>query len=696
MTNIIDTFGSKVFNDARMKERLSPSTYEQLHQTIKNGTTLNNEIAEEVANAMKDWAIENGATHFTHWFHPLSGATAEKHESFVSTGGGGAITLEFSPTNLVKGEADASSFPSGGLRDTFEARGYTAWDPTSYAFIKDHILCIPTVFCSYSGEALDHKTPLLRSMEALSEQAVRVLRTFGNKTVDHVKATVGAEQEYFLVDKKYYDQREDLQLTGRTLLGAPCAKGQEMNDHYYGSIKVRVSEFMKDLNEELWSLGIQAKTEHNEVAPSQHELANIYMTINVSVDQNNLTMEIMKKVAKRHGLECLLHEKPYAGVNGSGKHNNWSLKTDEGVNLLEPGETPSENAQFLIFLCAVIKAVDEYQDLIRISVASAGNDHRLGASEAPPAIVSIFLGDELAQIINDIENDTIHSDIKKEPFHFTVHTLPAFPKDNTDRNRTSPFAFTGNKFEFRMPGSSASIATPNTILNTVIAEELRYFADVLENAEEHDQAIQKLIKETIRDHKRIIFNGNGYDESWIKEAQARGLSNLASTPDALAHYLDEKNLKVFIDNGVLTEAECRSRYEIYLEKYYKTINIEAKTLLDMIKKDILPAVLKYENTLSDALIKEEKLNLIRTDSYSRKTLVRVNELLNDITGNVDVLEDKLRGVSTGDPLKTAYYYRDEVLPLMEEIRHNADELETLTDRTMWPIPTYRELLFGVD
>ena len=696
MTNIIDTFGKYVFNDARMKERLSPSVYEQLHQTIKNGTELNNEIAEEVANAMKDWAIENGATHFTHWFHPLSGATAEKHESFVSTGGGGAITLEFPPTNLVKGEADASSFPSGGLRDTFEARGYTAWDPTSYAFIKDHILCIPTVFCSYSGEALDHKTPLLRSMEALSEQAVRVLRTFGNDTVDHVKATVGAEQEYFLVDKKYYDQREDLQLTGRTLLGAPCAKGQEMNDHYYGSIKVRVSEFMKDLNEELWSLGIQAKTEHNEVAPSQHELANIYMTINVSVDQNNLTMEIMKKVAKRHGLECLLHEKPYAGVNGSGKHNNWSLKTDEGVNLLEPGETPSENAQFLIFLCAVIKAVDEYQDLIRISVASAGNDHRLGASEAPPAIVSIFLGDELTQIINDIENDTIHSSVKKEPFRFTVHTLPAFPKDNTDRNRTSPFAFTGNKFEFRMPGSSASIATPNTILNTVIAEELRYFADVLENAEEHDQAIQKLIKETIKNHKRIIFNGNGYDESWIKEAEARGLSNLSSTPDALAHYLDEKNLKVFINNGVLTEVECRSRYEIYLEKYYKTIGIEARTLLDMIRKDILPAVLKYENTLSDALIKEEKLNLIKMDSYSRKTLVKVNELLNNITVNADALEEKMHQVPSGDPLKISYYYRDEILPLMKEIRQDADELETIVDRSVWPIPTYRELLFGVD
>ena len=470
MTKIVEMFGCKVFNDAVMKQRLSKSTYKQLNETLKKGMDLNSDIAEEVANAMKDWAIENGATHFTHWFHPLSGATAEKHESFVSTAGGGKITLEFSPSNLVKGEADASSFPSGGLRDTFEARGYTAWDPTSYAFIKDNILCIPTVYCSYSGEALDHKTPLLRSMEALNTQAMRVLRLFGNEDVDHVKATAGAEQEYFLVAKEYYNAREDLQFTGRTLFGAPCPKGQEMNDHYYGSIKIKVKEFMQDLNEELWKLGIQAKTEHNEVAPSQHELANNFLTVNVSVDQNNLTMEIMKKVARKHGLECLLHEKPFDGVNGSGKHNNWSLKTDTGVNLLDPGDTPSENAQFLVFLCAVIKAVDEYQDLIRISIASAGNDHRLGASEAPPAIVSIFLGDELTDILESIENDTVPSDRKSEPFIFNVHTLPAFPKDNTDRNRTSPFAFTGNKFEFRMPGSSASIATPNTILNTVICE----------------------------------------------------------------------------------------------------------------------------------------------------------------------------------------------------------------------------------
>ena len=696
MTRITDTFGIKVFNDARMKERLSPSVYAQLHQTIKNGTELNMEIAKEVADAMKDWAIENGATHFTHWFHPLSGATAEKHESFVSTGGGGAITLEFPPTNLVKGEADASSFPSGGLRDTFEARGYTAWDPTSYAFIKDNILCIPTVFCSYSGEALDHKTPLLRSMEALNRQAIRVLRSLGNHTADHVKATVGAEQEYFLVDKKYYDQREDLQLTGRTLIGAPCAKGQEMNDHYYGSIKIRVAEFMRDLNEELWSLGIQAKTEHNEVAPSQHELANIFMTVNVSVDQNNLTMEIMKKVAKKHGLECLLHEKPFAGVNGSGKHNNWSLKTDEGVNLLEPGETPAENAQFLLFLCAVIKAVDEYQDLIRIAVASAGNDHRLGGSEAPPAIISIFLGDELTQILDDIENDTIHPDKKKEPFHFNVHTLPDFPKDNTDRNRTSPFAFTGNKFEFRMPGSSASIATPNTILNTVIAEELKGFADVLETAEDVNKAIQKLIKETIRDHKRIIFNGNGYDESWIKEAASRGLSNLSSTPEALARYLDEKNCEVFVRNHVLTETEYRSRYEIYLEKYYKTIAIEARTLIDMIRKDILPTELRYMDILAKSVEQERKLGYEKEDSYSHKTYKLVHASVERIAVNAQKMEERLKDIPKGDALRIAYFYRDEILPLMEEIRHDADALELLTDRSLWPIPTYKELLFGVD
>ena len=697
MTNrITELFGSKVFNDAVMRERLTEETYNKLHRTIKNGTELNPEIAEEVAIAMKEWAVENGATHFTHWFHPLSGATAEKHESFISTAGGGSVILEFSPSNLVKGEADASSFPSGGLRDTFEARGYTAWDPTSYAFIKDGILCIPTVFISYSGEALDHKTPLLRSMEALNTQANRILHFFGNDDVDHVKATAGAEQEYFLVDKKYYDQREDLLLTGRTLIGAPAPKGQEMNDHYYGQIKVRVLEFMHDLNEELWKLGIQAKTEHNEVAPSQHELANIFMTINVSVDQNNLTMEIMKKVAKKHDLECLLHEKPFARINGSGKHNNWSLKTDTGVNLLDPGETPGENAQFLIFLCAIIKAVDEYQDLIRISIASAGNDHRLGGSEAPPAIVSIFLGDELTEIIESIENDSVIVGHKKEPFQLGVHALPSFPKDNTDRNRTSPFAFTGNKFEFRMPGSSASIATPNTILNTVVAEELKYFADRLEKCDDVNAGIQELIKETIRDHKRIIFNGNGYDENWITEAEARGLSNYRSTPEALAHYLDRKNVDVFVNNGVLTETECESRYEIYLEKYYKTINIEAQTLLDIMKKDILPASARFAKELIISLRNEYEFGVMDYDSYNYKTFKHITALQKYIVDDIESLEKRLTGDKGDDPLAIAWYYHNKVLPLMNSIRTSCDKLETLTDRHYWPMPTYKELLFGVD
>ena len=695
MTKIVEMFGCKVFNDAVMKQRLSKSTYKQLNETLKKGMDLNSDIAEEVANAMKDWAIENGATHFTHWFHPLSGATAEKHESFVSTAGGGKITLEFSPSNLVKGEADASSFPSGGLRDTFEARGYTAWDPTSYAFIKDNILCIPTVYCSYSGEALDHKTPLLRSMEALNTQAMRVLRLFGNEDVDHVKATAGAEQEYFLVAKEYYNAREDLQFTGRTLFGAPCPKGQEMNDHYYGSIKIKVKEFMQDLNEELWKLGIQAKTEHNEVAPSQHELANNFLTVNVSVDQNNLTMEIMKKVARKHGLECLLHEKPFDGVNGSGKHKNWSLKTDTGVNLLDPGDTPSENAQFLVFLCAVIKAVDEYQDLIRISIASAGNDHRLGASEAPPAIVSIFLGDELTDILESIENDTVPSDRKSEPFIFNVHTLPAFPKDNTDRNRTSPFAFTGNKFEFRMPGSSASIATPNTILNTVICEELKQFANELEKADDLNTAIKTLIRKTIKEHKRIIFNGNGYDESWIHEAERRGLSNYCTTPDALAHYLDEKNVRVFTENNVLSEAECRSRNEIYLEKYYKTINIEARTMLDMLKKDILPAALVFENRLLEAVNSETGLGLSE-NSYAARTLKKVAELTGNIADCIEETEEKLYSVLPESSLDKAYYYRDIIIPVMNRLRKNTDSLERITDRALWPIPTYKELMFGVD
>ena len=694
-TDIQKIFGSKVFNDEVMKTRLSKSTYNKLRKTIKKGETLNSDIAAEVANAMKDWAIENGATHFTHWFHPLSGATAEKHESFVSTAGGGKIILEFSPSNLVKGEADASSFPSGGLRDTFEARGYTAWDPTSYAFIKDNILCIPTIFYSYSGEALDHKTPLLRSMEALNIQALRVLKVFGNKKVQHVKATAGPEQEYFLVDKKYFDQREDLVLTGRTLLGALPAKGQEMDDHYYGSIKTRVQEFMRDLNTELWSLGIQAKTEHNEVAPSQHELANNFLTVNVSADQNNLTMEIMKKIAKKHNLECLLHEKPFAGLNGSGKHNNWSLKTNTGVNLLEPGDTPIENAQFLIFLCAVIKAVDEYQDLLRISISSAGNDYRLGGSEAPPAIVSIFLGDELSEILESIEKDKVYSKQKKEAIQLGVHTLPSFPSDNTDRNRTSPFAFTGNKFEFRMPGSSASISTPNTILNTVVAEELNYFANKLEKASDLNKAIHDLIKETMDKHGRIIFNGNGYDENWIKEAERRGLCNYSSTPEALSHYLDKKNIEVFTKNNVLSETELRSRYEIYLEKYYKTINIEALTLLDMLKKDILPENQKFENMLKQGVINSKQLGLYSKDSYETKTLENVVKLKKDIYKDITKLESLLSR-KPKEALKLSYYYRDKIIPVMNSIRKNTDQLELITDRKYWPMPTYKELLFGVD
>ena len=695
MTDIQEVFGSKVFNDEVMKARLSKTTYNKLHKTIKNGETLNNDIAGEVANAMKEWAIENGATHFTHWFHPLSGATAEKHESFVSTAGGGKIILEFSPSNLVKGEADASSFPSGGLRDTFEARGYTAWDPTSYAFIKDNILCIPTIFYSYSGEALDHKTPLLRSMDALNVQAMRVLNVFGNNKVGHVKATAGPEQEYFLVDKKYFDKREDLKLTGRTLIGAMSPKGQEMNDHYYGSIKTRVSDFMKDLNVELWKLGIQAKTEHNEVAPSQHELANNFLTVNVAADQNNLTMEIMKKIARKHGLECLLAEKPFAGINGSGKHNNWSMKTDTGINLLEPGDTPIENAQFLIFLCAVIKAVDEYQDLLRISISSAGNDYRLGGSEAPPAIVSVFLGDELTEILESIENDVEYSNRKKHNLQLGINTIPSFPSDNTDRNRTSPFAFTGNKFEFRMPGSSASISTPNTILNTVVAEELKNFADRLEKSKNVNKTIHELIKETMKNHSRIIFNGNGYDESWIKEAKKRGLSNYASTPEALSHYLDEKNVRVFIENNVLSKVELESRYEIYLEKYYKTINIEALTLLDMLKKDILPASQLFENDIKEGIITSKELGIYDENSYEVKLLKQLTLLKKDIIKDIDRLE-KLLNKKPTEILELAYYYHDKVLPVMNSIRKNTDTLETITDRKYWPIPTYTELLFGVD
>lgn len=696
MHTVFETFGEYVFNDAVMKKRLSKTTYQKLQKTIKNGETLNDTIAEEVAEAMKAWAIEKGATHFTHWFHPLSGATAEKHESFVSTAGGGKIRLVFSPSNLVKGEADASSFPSGGLRDTFEARGYTAWDPTSYAFIKDHILCIPTVFCSYSGEALDHKTPLLRSMEALNTQAMRILRLFGNTKVDHVKATAGAEQEYFLVDKQYFDKREDLVFTGRTLFGAMPPKGQEMDDHYYGSIKTRVSAFMSDLNKELWKVGIQAKTEHNEVAPSQHELANNFLTINVSVDQNNLTMDIMKKIAKKHGLECILHEKPFAGVNGSGKHNNWSLKTDTGSNLLEPGDTPEKNAQFLVFLAAIIKAVDEYQDIIRISISSAGNDHRLGGSEAPPAIVSIFLGDELTAILESIQNDEDYHNKKKDKLQIGVHTIPVFPKDNTDRNRTSPFAFTGNKFEFRMPGASASIATPNTVLNTVVAEELKQFADILEQAPDFNEAIHTLIKDTMQKHSRIIFNGNGYDAAWLKEAKRRGLSNYASTPEALSHYLDQTNVDVFVKNHVLSKSELESRYAIYLEKYYKTIRIEANTMLDMLRKDILPAVSKDMTSLTTSLNNMKQLHIPTTNTYEYQTLKAVLPLQKEVVENMNLLLQHLEDVKTEDALHCAYFYCETILPRMLKIRKNVDALERMVARKYWPMPTYKELLFGVD
>jgi glutamine synthetase len=695
MSEMTKTFGRKVFNDEVMKNRLSKTTYNKLRKTIKNSDALNSDIATEIAQAMMEWAVENGATHFTHWFHPLNGATAEKHESFISTAGGGKIELKFSPNNLVKGEADASSLPSGGLRDTFEARGYTAWDPTSYAFIKDNILYIPTIFCSYSGEALDHKTPLLRSMEALNRQAMRIIRLFGNSNINHVKATAGPEQEYFLVDKKYFDQREDLRLTGRTLFGYMPPKGQEMDDHYYGSIKTRVAEFMRDLNEELWSLGIQAKTEHNEVAPSQHELANNFLTCNVSTDQNNLTMEVMKKIAKKHDLECLLHEKPFARFNGSGKHNNWSIKTDTGINLFDPGDTPKENAQFLIFLCAIIAAVDDYQDLLRISISSAGNDERLSGYEAPPAIISIFLGDELTKILKSIENDENYANTKKEKLFIGVHSIPDFPSDVTDRNRTSPFAFTGNKFEFRMPGSSASIATPNTILNTVVAEELKQFADILENAKDLNKALHDLLKKTIAKHSRIIFNGNGYDEAWIKEAKKRGLCNYASTPEALSHYLDPKNQKVFIENKVLSENELHSRYEIYLEKYYKTINIEALTMIDMLKKDILPAVQRYENVLLDSLTKAKELDLYDENAYDSVTLKTLRKLQKLVLKDLKKLEKELT-LKPEDSLKQAYFYHDRILPLMNSIRNNTDEMERICDRQYWPIPSYLELLFGID
>lgn len=696
MDTVTNYFGSEVFNDTVMKERLPLETYELLQRTIKNGKHLELGLANVVANAMKDWAIEKGATHFTHWFQPMTGITAEKHDSFISPAPGGKVLMEFSGKELIQGEPDASSFPSGGLRATFEARGYTAWDATSYAFIKDNTLCIPTAFCSYGGHALDKKTPLLRSMQALSRQALRVVKLFGNEDVTRVDTTVGAEQEYFLIDKSVFEKRKDLIYTGRTLFGAKPPKGQEMDDHYFGAIKPRVLAFMKELDEELWKLGILAKTEHNEVAPAQHELAPIFTTTNIAADHNQLTMELMQKIAKKHDMVCLLHEKPFAGVNGSGKHNNWSLSTDTGKNLLNPGDTPAQNAQFLLFLCAVIKAVDDYQDLIRISVASASNDHRLGANEAPPAVVSIFLGTELTEILDSIEQDTSYGMKEKETLRIGVHTLPKFTKDTTDRNRTSPFAFTGNKFEFRMLGSSASISDANVMINTSVAQSLKEFADLLENSEHFEADLHDLIKRTISEHKRIIFNGNGYDDRWIVEAERRGLLNLKSTPDCLPYLLHEKNVKLFTEHKVFSLEELRAQYEIQMEAYCKIINIEALTLLNMVNKDILPAVSGFAEELCCAYNQKKKTGLTLDLSYEEKLISSLSDLTGELNRKKSSLETAMESKESFDNIgEKARYYKDVIFASMNEIRKLVDEMEDKTRSTAWPYPTYGAILFSV-
>ena len=695
MTEVAKLFGSKVFNDSLMKERLPKETYLAIQKTIENGENLNLEVANVVANAMKDWAISMGATHYTHWFQPMTGATAEKHDSFISPTKDGHIIMEFSGKELVKGEPDASSFPSGGIRATCEARGYTAWDPTSYAFIKDKCLCIPTAFCSYGGEALDKKTPLLKSMAAINKQALRILKLF-NSDAKYVKTTVGPEQEYFLIDKKLYDKREDLIFTGRTLFGAKPPKGQELDDHYFGSIKPRVQAFMDELNEELWKLGVLAKTEHNEVAPAQHELAPIFTTTNIATDHNQITMEMMKKIALKHDMVCLLHEKPFKGVNGSGKHNNWSISTDKGANLLEPGETPRENAQFLLFLVAVIKAVDEYQDLLRISVASAGNDHRLGANEAPPAVVSMFVGDELQAVLDSIETGAVYEGKKKVQMKIGADVLPRFPKDTTDRNRTSPFAFTGNKFEFRMLGSSESIACANMILNTAVAEELKIFADELESAKDFDKELNRIIVGTIKEHKRIIFNGNGYEEAWIKEAAKRGLLNLKTTVDCLPYYIKEKNLELFEEHGVLTRKEVFARYEIILEHYSKTIHIEATTMLNMLGKDIMPALSKYSEKLAQTIVGKKSAIKDAVCAYETKLLRVIDDSLEKLTAKETRLESLLHSVEKVEgTIEQATFYKDKIIKEMEYIRLIVDELEPIVDRAYWPYPTYEELMFSI-
>jgi len=695
MKDIPNLFGSMVFNDSVMRARLPRDIYKALKKTMSQGTHLELDVANVVANAMKDWAVEKGASHFTHWFQPMTGITAEKHDSFISPVGDGQIIMEFSGKELVRGEPDASSFPSGGLRATFEARGYTVWDITSYAFIKDGTLCIPTAFCSYSGEALDKKTPLLRSMEAIDKQAMRVLKLFGNADAHRVITTVGPEQEYFLIDKEVYLNRPDLIYTGRTLFGARPPKGQELNDHYFGCIKPRVSAFMKELEEELWKLGVYAKTKHNEVAPAQHELAPVFTTTNIATDHNQLTMELMKSVANRHGLACLLHEKPFAGVNGSGKHNNWSISTDTGVNLLEPGETPHENAQFLLFLTAVIKAVDDYQDLLRVSVASAGNDHRLGANEAPPAIVSIFLGDELTEILESLENGADYHNKEKHQMEIGVTVLPHFPKDTTDRNRTSPFAFTGNKFEFRMLGSTFSISGPNIVLNTVVAEVLRQFADLLEQSSDFKSDLASLIKNTFHKHKRIIFNGNNYSDEWVTEAQRRGLSNLKTTVDSLPEFVSQKSIELFTKHHVFAESELHSRYEILMEGYCKTLHIEALTMVDMVKGEIIPACIDYQNELAELM--ERKRACGEYDaSLEDHLLSSIAKLTSCLLKKLTVLESVLlESKEEQDILTQASFYRDKVFGGMSELRLIVDELETQVAKKHWPLPTYAEMLFSV-
>ena len=696
MKTVPDYFGSLVFDDRVMKSKLSSKVYNSLKKTIDEGAQLDSNVANAVADAMKEWATQNGATHYTHWFQPLTGITAEKHDSFISPSPDGRVIMDFSGKELIKGEPDASSFPSGGLRATFEARGYTAWDPTSYAFIKGKTLCIPTAFCSYGGEALDKKTPLLRSMEALNKQALRILKLFGTEA-KYVHTSVGPEQEYFLVPKEMFEKRKDLIYTGRTLFGAKPPKGQEMDDHYFGVIKPRVEAYMTELNEELWKLGILAKTQHNEVAPAQHELAPIYTTTNIATDHNQLTMEIMQKVAARHGLVCLLHEKPFAGVNGSGKHNNWSMATDTGVNLLSPGETPYENAQFLLFLCAVIKAVDDYQDLLRISVATAGNDHRLGANEAPPAVVSMFLGDELNAVLEAIETDTPYKGAEKTQMKLGVDVLPKFNRDTTDRNRTSPFAFTGNKFEFRMLGSSNSIACANIMLNAAVAESLKIYADRLENADDFETALHEMIKKTIKDHKRIIFNGNGYDDEWIKEAtEKRGLLNLRTTPDAIPHLLDKKNVDMLTSHKVFSEAELKSRCEITLENYCKTVTIEANTMSQMAKKEILPAIEEYTAFVASAAGKKKALDAEVSCVYETGTVRKLSLLSGQIFEKCDELDKVLCKLSdSANVEQEGYMIRDELLPKMSELRVACDEAEVITAEKYWPFPTYGELLFGV-